>query len=120
MYSSVFEELHEHRLKKKEFIRQILYGTRYYLDIHQYSHTKYFWKTSSYHFVSIKQKSDLADQIVAEHVLFHILNSFESFICEEYKEKGQKFASSAIVNIYFNNKRKLSTGSVMKDKVKTF
>ena len=52
--------------------------------------------------------------------LFHILNSFESFTCQEHKEKGQKVASRAVINIYFNNKRKLSTDSVMKDKVKTF
>ena len=52
--------------------------------------------------------------------LFHILNSFESFTCQEHKEKGQKFAIRAVISICFNNKRKLSTDSVMKDKVKTF
>ena len=52
--------------------------------------------------------------------LFHILNSFESFTCQEHKEKGKKFANCAVINIYFNNKRKLSTDSVIKDKVKTF
>ena len=36
-----------------------------------------------------------------------------------HKEKRQKVASRAVINIYFNNKRKLSTDSVMKDKVKT-
>ena len=36
------------------------------------------------------------------------------------QRKGTKFASRAVINIYFNNKRKLSTDSVMKDKVKTF
>ena len=52
--------------------------------------------------------------------LFHILNSFESFICQEHKENGQKIANRAVINVYLNNKRKLSTDSVMKDKVKTF
>ena len=52
--------------------------------------------------------------------LFHILNLFESFTCQEHKEKGQKFTNRAVINIYFNNKRKLSTDSVIKDKVKTF
>ena len=52
--------------------------------------------------------------------LFHILSFFESFTCQEHKEKGQKFASRAVINIYVNNKRKLRTDSVMKDKVKTF
>ena len=36
-----------------------------------------------------------------------------------HQEKGQKFANRAVINIYFNSKRKLSTDSVMKDKVKT-
>ena len=44
LHSSVFEEIHEHR-----FIQQILYGTHYYLDIHQYSQTKHYWKTFPYH-----------------------------------------------------------------------
>ena len=48
------------------------------------------------------------------------LNSFESLTCQEHKEKGQKFAGGAVINIYFNNKRKLTTDSVMKGKVKTF
>ena len=53
--------------------------------------------------------------------LFHIVNSFESFTCQKHKEKGQKLANRAVMNIYFvNNKRKLSTDSVMKGKVKTF
>ena len=48
-------------------------------------------------------------------------NSFESFTCQEHNEKGQKFVNCAVINIYFNNKRKkFSTDSVMKDKVKTF
>ena len=52
--------------------------------------------------------------------LFHSLNSFESLTCQEHKEKRQKFAGGAVINIYFNNKRKLTTDSVMKGKVKTF
>ena len=59
-------------------------------------------------------------RIAGEHVLFHILNSFEVFTSQEHKEKGQKFANRAVINIYFDNKRKLSTDSVMKNKVKTF
>ena len=60
------------------------------------------------------------DRIAVEDALFHILNSFESFTCQEYKEKGQKCASRAVMNIYVNSTRKLSTDSLMKDKVKTF
>ena len=39
---------------------------------------------------------------------------------KEHKEKGQKIANRAVIKIYFDSKRKLSTDSVMKDKVKTF
>ena len=59
------------------------------------------------------------DRIGAEHVLFHILNSFEPFTSQKHKEKRQKFVRRAVINIYFDNKRKLSTDSVMKDKAKT-
>ena len=61
------------------------------------------------------------DRITVEKKLFHIVNSFESFTCQKHKEKGPKLANRAVMNIYFvNNKRKLSTDSVMKGKVKTF
>ena len=70
--------------------------------------------------VTVTLKSALADRIAVEHVLFNILNSFESFTYEKHKEKEQKFANRATINIYLNNKRKLSTDSVMKDEVKTF
>ena len=36
------------------------------------------------------------------------------------KKRDKKFANRAVINIYFDSKRKLSTDSVMKDKVKTF
>ena len=42
------------------------------------------------------------------------------FTSHEHKEKGQKFANRAVMNIYSDNRGKLSTDSVMKDKVKTF
>ena len=60
------------------------------------------------------------NRIVAEQGLFHILHSFELFSSQEHKEKGQKSANCAVINIYFESKRKLSTDSAMKDKVKTF
>ena len=42
------------------------------------------------------------------------------FTSQQHKEKGQKSANRIVINIYFDNKRTLSTDSVMKDKVKTF
>ena len=44
----VFEELHQHRFFKNEFIEQKLCGKHYYLDIHQSSYTKGFWKSFPY------------------------------------------------------------------------
>ena len=50
LYSSVFEEKHEHRFfLKKEFIQPILYGAHCFLNIHQYSLTKCYWKIFPYH-----------------------------------------------------------------------
>ena len=38
----------------------------------------------------------------------------------DHKQKGQKFANRAIINIYFNNKRNLNTDSAIKDRIKIF
>ena len=63
---------------------------------------------------------DAQIELQQNNVLFYILNLFELFVSQEHKEKGQKFANRRVTNIYFDNKRKLSTDSVMKDKVKIF
>ena len=63
---------------------------------------------------------DVQIELQRNKSLFHILNSFESFTCQERKEKGQKLVNRAVTNIYFNNNKKLCTDSVLKDKVKTF
>ena len=52
-----------------------------------------------------------------QNTFYFILNSFELFTSQEHKEKGQKFANRAVINIYFDNKRKLSIDFVMKHKV---
>ena len=53
------------------------------------------------------------DQICISHSKlnrFHVRNT----------KNGHKSANPAVINNYFNSKRKLSTDSVMKDKVKSF
>ena len=40
-----------------------------------------------------------------------------NFTCENHKVDGQKFVISTIVNVFFNNKRKICTASVKKDNV---
>ena len=58
------------------------------------------------------------NQIAAEHISFHILHSFELFISQEHKEKGQKFANCYKHLLW--QQKKLSTDPAMKDEVKTF
>ena len=43
-----------------------------------------------------------------------------NFTCENHKVDGQKVVISTIVNVFFNNKRKISTASVRKDNVASF
>ena len=38
-----------------------------------------------------------------------------NFTCENHKSDGQKFVISTIFNVFFNNKRKISTTPVRKD-----
>ena len=43
-----------------------------------------------------------------------------NFTCENHKVDGQKVVISTIVNVFFNNKRKISTAPVRKDNVTPF
>ena len=43
-----------------------------------------------------------------------------NFTCENRKVDGQKVVISTTVNVFFNNKRKMSTGSVRKDNLASF
>ena len=43
-----------------------------------------------------------------------------NFTCENHEVEGQKIVLSTIVNVFFNNKRKISTASAKKDKVASF
>lgn len=65
-------------------------------------------------------KSKLISRLAAEHVLKHIFNSYETFTCITHENTGQTFVNRTIANIYFNNKRKISTDSVVADGVKAF
>ena len=65
-------------------------------------------------------KSDLPVRKVAEHVLIHCFQSFETFACTAHEAIARKITNSTAVNIYFNNKRKICTDSAAADGVKTF
>ena len=43
-----------------------------------------------------------------------------AFTCEKHKVEGQKIVFSTIINIFFNNKRKITTSLVRKDNVASF
>ena len=43
-----------------------------------------------------------------------------NFTCENHKVDSQKVVISAIVSVFFNNKRKISTTSARKDNVASF
>ena len=65
-------------------------------------------------------KSGLPVRKAAEHVLMHRFQSFETFACTTHEAIARKVPNSTTVNIYFNNKRKICTGSVAADGVKAF
>ena len=60
-------------------------------------------------------KSDLPVRKVAEHVLIHCFQSFETFACITHKAIARKITNFTAINIYFNNKRKICTDSVAAD-----
>ena len=95
LHSSVFEELYEHRFFFKKIIQQIINGTHYNLDIHQYSHTKCYWTTFPCHHLpliskiskrktgAIKYAQALKDGKISENICF-LFDEFFYKICEEY------------------------------------
>ena len=60
-------------------------------------------------------KSGLPVRKVAEHVLIHCFQSFETFACTTHKAIARKITNFTAINIYFNNKRKICTDSVAAD-----
>ena len=65
-------------------------------------------------------KSGLLARKVADHVLIHCFQSFETFAYSTHEAIARKITNSTAVNIYFNNKRKICTDSVATHGVKTF
>ena len=65
-------------------------------------------------------KSGLPVRKATEYALIHCFQSFETFICTTHEAIARKTTNSTAVNIYFNNKRKISTDSVAASGVKTF
>ena len=64
-------------------------------------------------------QSKLTSRNAAKETLSYMMGCC-NFTCENDKVDGQKFVISAIVNVLFNNKWKISTASVRKDNVASF
>ena len=62
--------------------------------------------------------SDLPIQVAAKKAVCHMLVEFEPYTCCDHESSGNIFANKMIVNIYCNNARKISSDSVVKDRVK--
>ena len=56
----------------------------------------------------------------AESVLMRFLYSFETFTCSVHEHSRKRLANQTVANIFFNNKRKIMTDSVVADHVTTF
>ena len=64
-------------------------------------------------------QSKLTSRNAAKEALSYMMGC-SNFTCENDKVDGQKVVISTIVNVFFNNKRKISTASVRKDNVASF
>ena len=64
-------------------------------------------------------QSKLTTRNAAKEALSYMIGCY-NFTCKNHNVDGQKVVLSTIVNVLFNNKRKISTGSVKKDNVASF
>ena len=55
----------------------------------------------------------------AEYILQNICKN-DGFTCEEDDERARKYVNRIVTNVFYNNKRKLTTSSVVNDRVKSF
>ena len=68
--------------------------------------------------VLINQSKLTSKNDAKEHLLY--MMGCCNFTCENHKLDGQRFVISTTTNVFFNNKRKVSTASVRKDNVASF
>ena len=69
--------------------------------------------------VDVITQFDLAPCTEAERILCHFsLDNFEKYSCSIYESVGRRFCICAVTNVFFNNKRKLSTDSAAAEGVK--
>ena len=68
---------------------------------------------------NVLNRSKLTARNAAKEALSCVMGCCD-FTCEKHKVEGQKVVLSTVVNVFFNNKRKISTASVRKDNVVSF
>ena len=70
--------------------------------------------------VDVITQFDLPPRIAAERILCHFFSdNFEQYTCSIHESIERRFGTCAIVNVFFNNKRKLQTDSSVADGVKS-
>ena len=67
----------------------------------------------------LTNQSKLASRNAAKEALSYMMGCF-NFTCENHKVDDQKVVISTIVNVFFNNKRKVFTASVRNDNTASF
>ena len=65
-------------------------------------------------------QSKITSRNAAKDALSYMIGCCKFFTCEKHKVDGQKVVISAIVNVFFNNQRQISTASVRKGNLAPF
>ena len=71
--------------------------------------------------VDVITQFDLPSRTTAQRILCHFSSdNFEQYTCSIHESIGPRLCNRAEANVFFNNKRKLSTDSAVADGVKAF
>ena len=68
---------------------------------------------------NVLNRSKLTARHAAKEALSYLMGCCD-FTCEKHKVEGQKVVLSTVINVFFNNRQKISTASVRKDNVVSF
>ena len=74
-------------------------------------------------FAILDYAKDHIENNLVRHIAELLLKKYAPksiFACDQHSEEGSKFASRAVVNIFYNNKQKICRDDVRKDAVKSF
>ena len=68
---------------------------------------------------NVLNRSKLTARNSAKEALSYLMGCCD-FTCEKHKVEGQNVVLSTVINVFFNNRRKISTASIRKDNVVSF